>query len=159
MSVVRASHAFLGKSKGPDVNVVVLDSEGTDVTPQSLFSSAKPSKGINTTGTTTADGSMMASMTKETVADVLNNLESMTSGSWGGSAFGKSALSQTASSKASKSQTSDDDEEGGSVMSNESFDDKEDITGNLQHLYNNFMNRSSIIWYRRIVFKDKTKRN
>jgi hypothetical protein len=123
---VRASHAFLGRQKGPEVHVSVLDNEGNDVTPQSLFGPAKvPGKLATIGGTSTTEGSLMASMTKDNVADVLNNLETVTSGSWGGSAFGKSGLS--GSSRASKSGLSDDEDEGGaSVASNESYDDKDD---------------------------------
>jgi hypothetical protein len=57
---------------------------------------------------------------------VLNNLESITSGSWGGSAFGRSGMSKTGSSMASKSGASEDEDDA-SVVSNESYDEKDDL--------------------------------
>ena len=47
---VRASHAFLGRQKGPEVHVSVLDNEGNDVTPQSLFGPAKVQGKLATVG-------------------------------------------------------------------------------------------------------------
>ncbi len=41
MSAVRASQALLGKLKAPEVNVIVLDDDGIDVTPLSLLGASK----------------------------------------------------------------------------------------------------------------------
>ena len=59
MSVVRASHAFLGKQRGPEIAVTVLDNDGLDVTPQSLFVKSNASKVPNVGGYSTTEGSLM----------------------------------------------------------------------------------------------------
>jgi hypothetical protein len=65
---VRASQLFLGKPRPQETNVVILDEEGNDVTPQSLFAGSNRFPGgklaSTTGGTNTAEGSLMASMTK-----------------------------------------------------------------------------------------------
>jgi hypothetical protein len=65
---VRASQVFLGKQRPQETNVSILDEDGNDVTPQSLFGGSNRFPGgklaSTTGGTNTAEGSLMASMTK-----------------------------------------------------------------------------------------------
>jgi hypothetical protein len=116
----------MAKLKAQEVNVTVYDDAGNDVTPVSLYTSFKNT--VNKANPAAVEGSVMASVAKETAADVLNVMESV-SGSWGGSAFKSGGLSQSNSSRASKSSASDTDEDESVASLDETIEDKEDLIG------------------------------
>ncbi|KAJ3296363.1 WD repeat-containing protein 78 [Borealophlyctis nickersoniae] len=123
-----------GVAGGVPAPVQVLDEEGNDVTPLSLVAAAQGGVGRHkqhAAGVSTTDMQSMATATRETVADVLNNLESMTAGSWGTSVFGKSMMSYSNSSRASGASTPEekDGDDAGSVGSAESIEEREDGEG------------------------------
>ncbi|KAJ3411503.1 WD repeat-containing protein 78 [Chytridiales sp. JEL 0842] len=109
--------------------VQVLDDEGNDVTPMPLLAVMKGTHGGRST-VGVADMSMSTVM-KETVADVLNNLESMTMGSWSNSAFGRSNHSFSNSSRASGASSPEDrDDDASSIASGDMNDDKDYVNSN-----------------------------
>ncbi|KND02527.1 uncharacterized protein SPPG_02986 [Spizellomyces punctatus DAOM BR117] len=129
---IRASQSTLDRNGKPvqEKAVQVLDEEGNDVTPLSLLAPQQVGhvrKGHG--GASATELSSMASVARETVADVLNNLESMTVGSWNQSVFGRSAMmgmSFLSSSRMSGAESGDEDE-ASSVGSAESAEDREEL--------------------------------
>ncbi|KAI8801466.1 WD40-repeat-containing domain protein [Cladochytrium replicatum] len=115
-----------------NTTIQVLDDEGNDVTPQPLMAPQKSvyilpfQKNPGHVPGSTTEVSMM-STAKDTVNDALNNLESMAMGSWNASAFGRSGVNFSGSSRASGASTPDGrDDENSSIHSQESGDEKED---------------------------------
>ncbi|RKO92733.1 WD40-repeat-containing domain protein [Blyttiomyces helicus] len=116
------SHVLLDKNKvvvggtAPGLPPV-LDEDGNDVTPLPMMAQKGGHKGGHAISTMLTDARL-----QETVADVLNNLESMTAGSWNTSVFGRSGF-QSNSSRASGTSTPEDkDDETSSVASADSGD-------------------------------------
>ncbi|KAI8607111.1 hypothetical protein BC830DRAFT_1175680 [Chytriomyces sp. MP71] len=111
VGATHSSAAVTAKSMGgilekpaATANVTVLDDEGNDVTPISLTqtksSHFKPSLMQGT--------DLFASAIKESVADVLNDLESMNLASWSSSQFGGGRRSASSSGRASDVSESDE---------------------------------------------------
>ncbi|KAJ3166366.1 WD repeat-containing protein 78 [Irineochytrium annulatum] len=134
----RASHALLGapgsKSiqgvSGAPVNhgVQVMDEEGNDVTPLALSAPVKPAHAApRGHGGASATEVSIASMTKETVADVLNNLETLTMGSWNASVMRKSNMSFSQTSRGSGASSPDNkDDDASLVSSTDSMEEKDE---------------------------------
>ncbi|KAJ3057278.1 WD repeat-containing protein 78 [Rhizophlyctis rosea] len=111
--------------------VQVLDEDGNDVTPLSLIQQGRGGDRGRAPGYLSASdmqNQSLATATRETVADVLNNLESMTAGSWNTSVFGKSMMSYSTASRASgtSSPEGERDEDASSVASAESLEDRDE---------------------------------
>ncbi|KAJ3171990.1 WD repeat-containing protein 78 [Geranomyces variabilis] len=128
---IRASQGMLDRQGRPVEKVAqVLDEDGVDVTPLSLLGAqqiVQGRKGHAGPASVTELGSI-ASVARETVADVLNNLESITVGSWNASGFGRSAMmgmSFSNTSKMSGAESADDDDVL-SVGSGDSGDEREE---------------------------------
>ena len=138
---VRNSHNILNRSK-ININagavsiqgggfVQVLDEDGNDVTPLSLIQQGRGADRHRAPGYFSASdmqNQSLATATRETVADVLNNLESMTAGSWNTSVFGKSMMSYSTASRASgtSSPEGERDEDASSVASAGSLEDRDE---------------------------------
>ncbi|KAL2916982.1 hypothetical protein HK105_203414 [Polyrhizophydium stewartii] len=131
---IRSSHIGLDKKPGDkrEGTISIRDDDGNDVTPQSLMSRRIVHKEGG--GASTNDMSM-TSVIKETVSDVLNHLEQLTTSSWSSSVMSKSAASFANSShlaSGSESINDDRDDESSSVMSSESVDDVRGHIGSAQ---------------------------
>ncbi|KAJ3102385.1 WD repeat-containing protein 78 [Phlyctochytrium planicorne] len=127
-----ASSAAVGQVPGgPMSGVQVMDEEGNDVTPVSLVPHVKgvPNFHGGKMGASATEVSI-ASVTKETVADVLNNLESMTNGSWNAGAFGRSGISFSNSSRNSIASSDDEKDNDSNYDSANDSDEKEEATSN-----------------------------
>ncbi|ORY26011.1 WD40 repeat-like protein [Rhizoclosmatium globosum] len=110
------SMAGVALAQSQPSNVTVLDEEGNDVTPVSLLAT----KGGHFKHPM-MQGMDMMSAVKESVSDVLNELESMNMASWNSSNFG-GRHSASANSRASDISESDDKDDSASVSSsNESL--------------------------------------
>ncbi|KAJ3110400.1 WD repeat-containing protein 78 [Phlyctochytrium bullatum] len=121
-----ASGVTVGTIGGGGNGVVVLDDEGNDVTPVSLVAVRGGGQALHFKTSAAAGASStevsITSMTKETVADVLNNLETMTMGAWNASLFGKSNLSYSNSSRGSPTATDDEKEDGTDYETDDNLD-------------------------------------
>ncbi|KAJ3004865.1 WD repeat-containing protein 78, partial [Thoreauomyces humboldtii] len=132
---IRASQGMLDRTGRPqEKQAQVLDEDGQDVTPLSLVGAQQViqgRKGHAGPASVTELGSM-ASSTRETVADVLNNLESITVGSWNASTYGRSGMmgmSFSNTSKMSGNESVDDGaDDGMSVGSDGSGDEAREDT-------------------------------
>ncbi|OAJ36279.1 hypothetical protein BDEG_20471 [Batrachochytrium dendrobatidis JEL423] len=121
---IRASHAVLDKrgaaSSRDGPIVTIKDDDGNDVTPLSLMGKKPHHKDVG--GVSTNDMSI-SNMIKETVSDVLNHLEQLTTSSWNSSAIGKSGASFVYTShmaSGSESIQEDRDDESSSATSADS---------------------------------------
>lgn len=146
---VRNSHHLLDRSKvsigpggvpqaGGGNFVQVLDDEGNDVTPLSLLPHRGGGdrhrgggQGVLSSSEVQGNQPSVTTAARETVADVLNNLESMTVGSWNTSVFGKSMMSYSTASKASgtSSPEGERDEDASSVSSVDELEDRDEAGG------------------------------
>ncbi|KAI9009825.1 WD40-repeat-containing domain protein [Gaertneriomyces semiglobifer] len=129
---VRASQSMLdrGGKLNQEKPIQVLDEDGNDVTPVSLLGPQTLSQlgraGRGAGLASTSDFNSVANVARETVADVLNNLESMTSGRWSTAAFGRAGAmtrSQSTSSRMSFGMEMADDDDAASIASAESTAD------------------------------------
>jgi hypothetical protein len=135
-----SGNQMAGGVNGGGAPVQVLDEDGNDVTPVPLMMMQGNMKGGlhgGVGGRSTAAIGMgvgitsdmsISSVMKETVADVLNNLESMTMGSWNNSVFGRSnnhsfSNSSRASGNSSPDNERDKDDDGSSIASGDSDGD------------------------------------
>ncbi|KAI9099413.1 WD40-repeat-containing domain protein [Phlyctochytrium arcticum] len=132
-SRIRASQSMLdraGKATGGQEKAVqVLDEDGNDVTPLSLLGPHQAVQARKGQGASSAtELGSQASVARETVADVLNNLESVTAGSWNASVFGRSAMMGMSFSSVSKMSGADtvDEDDHRSVASAESAEEHDD---------------------------------
>ncbi|KAI8818423.1 WD40-repeat-containing domain protein [Fimicolochytrium jonesii] len=127
---IRASQE-MQRGRVPDKVVQVLDEDGNDVTPLSLLGGGQPHAPHMTGarkghGTINLEGSI-ASTARETVADVLNNLESMTQASWNASMYGRSGTMGMSFSNASRMSGAEsmDEDDTASAGSGDSGDENE----------------------------------
>ncbi|KAI8926599.1 WD40-repeat-containing domain protein [Entophlyctis helioformis] len=131
---IRSSHVGLDKKGLAGVPAqavtIIRDEDGNDVTPVSLMA-VKPVRGHHKDAGASATDMSMTSVLKETVSDVLNHLEQLSTSSWSSSAMGKSGASFVASSHAASGSesTQQDDDDSSSVMSSDSVDDVRARTG------------------------------
>ncbi|KAJ8325836.1 hypothetical protein O5D80_006023 [Batrachochytrium dendrobatidis] len=130
---IRASHAVLDKrgaaSSRDGPIVTIKDDDGNDVTPLSLMGKKPHHKDVG--GVSTNDMSI-SNMIKETVSDVLNHLEQLTTSSWNSSAIGKSGASFVYTShmaSGSESIQEDRDDESSSATSADSGEESHLQTG------------------------------
>ncbi|KAJ3024410.1 UNVERIFIED_CONTAM: WD repeat-containing protein 78 [Siphonaria sp. JEL0065] len=118
VAVVNGTKSMAGVAFGAEKqnHVTVLDDDGNDVTPISLLAV----KGGHYKNPMMQGVDIMASAIKESVSDVLNELESMNMASWNSSNFGGR---HSASTSSRASDISDDDKDDASVTSsNESLE-------------------------------------
>ncbi|KAI9343174.1 WD40-repeat-containing domain protein [Obelidium mucronatum] len=125
VAVVNGTKSMAGVAYGAEkqTHVTVLDEDGNDVTPISLLAT----KGNHYKNPMMQGVDIMASTIKESVSDVLNELESMNMASWNSSNFGGR---HSASTSSRASDISDDDKDDASVASSsESLNGR--ATGNM----------------------------
>ncbi|KAJ3120629.1 WD repeat-containing protein 78 [Nowakowskiella sp. JEL0407] len=105
---------------------VLFDEDGNDVTPLPLLPPLKIGHGKVNTGVSTTEMSMLGSTAKESVVEMLSNMESMAAGSFNVSTFGKSMQSQQGSIRGSGASASEDDDFLGN-SNDELLDEKDDV--------------------------------
>ncbi|KAI8909414.1 WD40-repeat-containing domain protein [Powellomyces hirtus] len=132
---IRASQGMLDRTgRALEKANPILDEDGNDVTPLSLLGTQQHiqrGKGHAGPASVTELGSI-ASVARESVADVLNNLESITVGSWNASGIGRSAMMGMSFSNTSRMSGNESVDEG-DVLSGESDDSGDERDGAKRH--------------------------